>query len=85
MLTKKKKFKGEPTQKELGDFYAEHPKGWVEEKLLKSGKVSHYGMWRVAKNLNTVVDGFQYDFGTGGIHGAVTNTIFESDSEVAIG
>lgn len=84
MLTKKKKFKDKPSEKELQEFYKEHPKGWVEEKLLKSGKISYYGMWRVAKNLNTVVDGFQYDFGTGGLHGAVDNTIFEEDSEFVI-
>lgn len=84
MLTKKKKFKEKPEKEELDEFYKEHPKGWVEEKLLKSGKTSYYGMWRVAKNLNVVVDGFQYDFGTGGIHGAVDNTIFESDDEFLI-
>lgn len=84
MLTKKKKFPSEPTQSELDLFYKEHPKGWVEEKLLKSGKVSHYGMWRVAKNLNTVVDGFQFDFGTGGIHGAVDSTILESDNDEVV-
>ena len=84
MLTKKKKFKQEPTQEDLDEFYKEHPMGWVEEKLLKSGKISYYGMWRVAKNLNTVVDDFTYDFGTGGLHGACSNAIFESDSEYVI-
>ncbi|MBG23737.1 MAG: hypothetical protein CMF22_10480 [Idiomarinaceae bacterium] len=83
LLTKKKKFKGEPTQEELDEFYREHPKGWVEEKLLKSGKTSYYAMWRVG-SLNTVVDGFQYDFGTGGIHGAVTNTILETDDDYVV-
>lgn len=32
-----------------------------------------------AENLNTVVNGFQFDFGTGGIHGSVTRAKFESD------
>jgi hypothetical protein len=81
MLTKKKKFKQEPTQEDLDEFYKEHPKGWVEEKLLKSGKTSYYGMWRVAKNLNTVVDGFQYDFGTGGLHGSIESQVVESDND----
>lgn len=80
MLTKKKKFKQEPTQEDLDTFYKEHPMGWVEEKVLKSKKISYYGMWRVAKNLNTVVDGFTYDFGTGGLHGSVESQIVESDN-----
>ena len=81
MLTKKKKFKEKPDEDDLEEFYKEHPKGWVEEKLLKSGKISYYGMWRVATNLNTVVDGFRYDFGVGGIHGSVESQIVESDKD----
>lgn len=84
MLTKKKKFKDKPSDEEIEEFYKEHPKGWIEEKPLKSGKVSYYGMWRVAKNLNTVVDGFQYDFGTGGIHGSIESQIVESDDDNVI-
>lgn len=84
MLTKKKKFKDKPSQEDLDEFYKEHSKGWVEEKVLKSKKVSYYGMWRVAKNLNTVVDGFQFDFGTGGIHGSVESQVINSDDENVI-
>ena len=36
------------------------------------------------KNLNVVVDGFQFDFGTGGIHGSVRNRAFESDDTMVI-
>lgn len=36
------------------------------------------------KNLNCVVDGFQFDFGTGGIHGSIDSTIIEEDDEWAI-
>lgn len=84
MIEKKKKFKSEPSQKELDEFYAEHPLGWVEERLLKSGKISHYGHWRIAPNLNTIVDGFQYDFGTGGIHGATSSSIYDTNEDVVI-
>lgn len=38
----------------------------------------------VAENLNCVVDGFQFDFGTGGIHGSITNRIVESDDQYVI-
>jgi hypothetical protein len=40
--------------------------------------------WKEADNLNAVVDGFRFDFGTGGIHGSVENTIVESDDEYII-
>lgn len=36
------------------------------------------------KNLNCVIDGFQFDFGTGGIHGSVPPTIIEEDEHNAI-
>lgn len=84
MVTKKKKFPNEPTEDDLKEFYKLHPEGWVEEKLLKSKKVSYYGMWRIATNLNTIVDGFRFDFGTGGIHGSVESQVVEEDDEYII-
>jgi hypothetical protein len=36
------------------------------------------------KNLNCIVDGFQFDFGTGGIHGSVASTIVEEDEDFAL-
>lgn len=36
------------------------------------------------KNLNCVIDGFQFDFGTGGIHGSVESTIVCEDDLYAI-
>jgi len=33
------------------------------------------------KNLNCIIDGFQFDFGTGGIHGSVESSIVESDDD----
>ena len=36
------------------------------------------------KNLNCIIDGFQFDFGTGGIHGSIDSTIIEEDDEYAI-
>ena len=62
----------------------EHPLGWIEEKELKSGAVNKYFMWRVADNLNVIVDGMQYDYGVGGLHGAMHNTILESDDKRVI-
>lgn len=36
------------------------------------------------KNLNCIVDGFQFDFGTGGIHGSIESTIVEEDEHYAL-
>jgi hypothetical protein len=62
----------------------DHPLGWVEAVSLKSpkGAASYWFCWRITAGapgvdekkansspLNVVIDGFQYDFGTGGIHG----------------
>lgn len=80
MVTKKKKLVDPvdkknkryiPTEEHLKEFFAQHPLGWIEEKELKSPKgfKSYHFCWNIAKNLNVVIDGFRYDFGTGGIHG----------------
>ena len=36
------------------------------------------------KNLNVIIDGFQFDFGAGGLHGATPNTAFHADDEIVI-
>jgi hypothetical protein len=36
------------------------------------------------KNLNCIIDGFQFDFGTGGIHGSIEPTIVQEDEHNAI-
>lgn len=73
-----------PTEAHVLDMLAEHPLGWVEAVELKSpkGAASYWFCWRITAGvagiddkktnsspLNVVIDGFQYDFGTGGIHG----------------
>jgi len=56
---------------------------WLEEKTV--GKEARYvAKWNSADTLNVVVDGFRYDFGLGGLHGACKNTVFESDDEHVI-
>jgi hypothetical protein len=73
-----------PTEAHILEMMAEHPLGWVEAVELKSpkGAASYWFCWRITAGvagiddkkansspLNVVIDGFQYDFGTGGIHG----------------
>lgn len=81
MLTKKKKINNPldskdkryvPTEKHLEVLRKENPCGWVEEKELKSpkGAKAYYWCYRIAETLNVVINGFRYDFGVGGIHGA---------------
>lgn len=89
LTEKRKKFKGKPTQQELDQFKIIHPKGWIEEQELKGTetivqpdgtklkvqKKSYWMHWREAETLNVVVDGFRFDFGTGGIHGSISDKI----------
>ncbi len=38
-------------------------------------KKSYWGCYRVAENLNVVINGFRFDFGTGGIHGSIESKV----------
>lgn len=73
-----------PTEAHVLEMMKEHPMGWVESVELKSpkGAASYWFCWNVTAGarglddkkansspLNVVINGFQYDFGTGGIHG----------------
>ena len=61
-----------PTEDHIRELKEEHPMGWMEEKELKSpkGAKSYYWCWNIAETLNVVINGFRYDYGVGGIHGA---------------
>lgn len=71
-----------PTREHVDELMKLHPMGWIETKELKSpkGAASYNFCWRIAEGLNVVIDGFQYDFGTGGIHGS-TRGIHQSCDE----
>lgn len=63
--------------------------GWIQDVPLKAKKkgeiqYSYWDNWNVADNLNVVVDGFKFDFGTGGIHGSLENAVVESDEVFTI-
>lgn len=73
-----------PTEAHVLEMMAEHPMGWVEAVELKSpkGAASYWFCWNITAGvagiddkkansspLNVVINGFQYDFGVGGIHG----------------
>lgn len=67
-------------EKQITKFKSEFPLGWIEEKELKSGGISYTMKYRIAETLNTTADGFQFDFGAGGIHGSLSNTqVVEGD------
>lgn len=84
MVTKRKKLKEEPSEEEVERLQKEIPKSWVQERPLKSGKVSYYWCWNVATNLNIVVNGVRYDFGTGGLHGSIDSDIVRSNDEMIL-
>ena len=66
-----------PKEEQIEELKKEQPMGWIEEKELKSpkGAKSYYWCWNVAETLNVVINGFRYDYGVGGIHGATQGTI----------
>lgn len=70
-----------PTDEQIAEFRKEQPLGWIEEKELKSpkGAKSYYWCYNVAETMNVVIDGFRYDYGVGGIHGAVQGTVRSND------
>lgn len=78
----KKNKRYEPTEERIAECRKEQPLGWIEEKELKSpkGAKSYYWCWNVAETLNVVIDGFRYDYGVGGIHGATQGTLTSSES-----
>lgn len=71
-----------PTDKHISDLKNDQPLGWMEEKELKSpkGAISYYWCWNVAETLNVVIDGFRYDYGVGGIHGATQGTFSSTET-----
>ena len=86
MNVARKKFKGLPIDEELAAFKAAYPAGWIDTVELKAKKkgqptYSYWYCWHEAETLNVMVDGFRFDFGTGGIHGSVSSSIVvESDT-----
>jgi hypothetical protein len=89
MYQKRKKFPRTPSFEDIDEFKKQHPLGWTEQvelKAKKKGEVqhSHWMCWNEADNLNVLVDGFRFDFGTGGIHGSLENTIVHEDDQYMI-
>jgi hypothetical protein len=75
----------------LFDEHGEHvtenvvdDKGKVKVKKVRVQKKSYWGCWREAETLNVVVDGFRFDFGTGGIHGSLTSKVAKQTSKYFI-
>lgn len=82
----RKKFKAEQIDEELVAFKAAYPAGWIDKVELKAKKkgqpvYSYWYCWHEAETLNVMVDGFRFDFGTGGIHGSVSNMVIDADDE----
>ena len=86
----RKKFKAEQIDEELVAFKAAYPAGWIDKVELKAKKkgqpvYSYWYCWHEAETLNVMVDGFRFDFGTGGIHGSLSSCIVaESDTHQLI-
>ena len=86
MVVKRKKWKAEPTREEYDAFRKEHPCGWCDKVELKAKKkgqpqYSYWACFHVAETLNVVLNGFRFDFGTGGIHGSLSSKIARETSK----
>lgn len=75
---------GEPDKKEIEGMLKARPCSWIDRQRLKSGGISYYWRWNVAETLNTVVEGLQFDYGTGGLHGATDGTTYRKSDTVSI-
>ena len=51
---------------------------------LMEPKKSYWMMWRIAESLNVVVDGFEFVFGVGGIHGSLETAIIVAKENESI-
>lgn len=54
-------------------------KGREKQRVVKVPKKSYHWCYNFVDTLNVVIDGFRYDFGTGGIHGSKQGTIRSTD------
>jgi hypothetical protein len=89
MTHKRQKWFSKPSEDTVAGFKALHPMGWVSEEQLKAKKkgqhqYSYWKNWRVADTLNVRVNGFRFDFGTGGIHGSIESTVVDADDDNVI-
>ena len=85
LLTKKRKI----PETSAESFTAEMPMSWVEQRELKTKvkgvqQYSTLHCYNFATNLNVVVNGFRFDFGTGGIHGSIPAGVVRSDKDCVI-
>lgn len=74
-----------------GDVVLEYPtdeSGNIDftkkQKKVRVPKKSYWGCWNIAETLNVIVDGFRFDFGTGGIHGSIENKIAKENKKYQI-
>lgn len=89
LKSKRNKLPGEPSAETEAKFLKDRPCGWISKEQLKAKKkgefqYSYWKNWRVAETLNVVVDGFRFDFGTGGIHGSKSFEVIKADEEYEI-
>lgn len=86
LTMKRQKFRNPPSSIEVSQYKAENPTMWVDTVELKApkGAKSYWRCWNVAETLNVVIDGFRYDFGTGGIHGSIESSTVRSDDYYVI-
>lgn len=83
VLKRSKKMDTEPTEAELEKVRQEIPLAQIEVKELKSGKKSYFYTWKESENLNVIINGHKYVFGTGGLHSSIESAaIIAGDNHI---
>jgi len=76
-----KTLKGKALEAFGGDHnvIAAYPMGWFEDEQLKT-RTNRVFRYKIADTLNVSINGFQYDFGVGGIHGSKKKQKFVAEN-----
>lgn len=96
VIKKSKKMDYIPSESEIKAFKEQYPMGWIEDKTpeqkyskktgepLKTPTPNFYFCWKVAENLNVVINGHKYVFGTGGIHSSIESKAIHAGDKYLI-
>lgn len=63
------------------ETYIDEKTGKEKQRVVRVPKKSYHGCYNVASCLNVVINGFRFDFGTGGIHGSLSSTVVREDED----
>lgn len=66
------------------ETYVDEKTGKEKQRIVRVPKISYYGCFKVASCLNVVINGFRFDFGTGGGHASMSSSVIIEDNQYLI-